>query len=108
MRTEKFTRLLRAHLIGISGMGTSALALLLKRAGWQVSGSDREFYGPGNENLKKSGIKFFRKYSAKNIPKDADLIIVGGKHANLLPEKNDEVRAAFASEIPVKSVPEIL
>ena len=98
----------KAHLIGISGMGMSALALLLKQKGWQVSGSDIEFYDPAYSLLRKNGIKFFKKYSKKHINKDLDLIVVGGKHSNLEREKNEEVRAAFASDKEIKSVPQIL
>src|SRR3989344_6927857 len=88
----------KAHLIGISGMGMSALALLLKQKGWQVSGSDIEFYDPAYSLLRKNGIKFFKKYSKKHINKDLDLIVVGGKHSNLEREKNEEVRAARSEE----------
>lgn len=98
----------KVHIIGISGMGTSALALLLKQDGWQVSGSDAEFYGPAYDTLKKNKIKFFKKYSKNNIKKDLDLIVVGGKHANLDPKKNEEVKAALTSGRNLKSVPEVL
>lgn len=94
--------------MGISGMGVSALALLLKKKGFRVSGSDREFYGPGYGILKKEGIKIFRNYSRKNIPPDADLVVVGGKHANFEPEKNEEVKFALRAGMKMRSVPEIL
>jgi len=107
-KNKKLARLRRAHLIGISGMGMSALALLLKEKGWRVSGSDVEFYGPGYELLKKSGIKVFKKYSKKNIARNTDLIVVGGKHANLEENKNEEVKSAFRSGTKMKSAPEVL
>ncbi len=98
----------KAHLIGICGKGTSALALLFKQQGFQVTGSDKEFYEPVYGMLKRNKIKIFKNYSAKNIPRGVNLIVVGGKHANLAEDKNEEVRAVFASGIKVRSVPEVL
>ncbi len=48
----------RIHIIGIAGVGMSATALLLKEAGWHVSGSDAECYGPPRDILEKAGIAF--------------------------------------------------
>ncbi|MEO5635372.1 MAG: Mur ligase domain-containing protein, partial [Candidatus Paceibacterota bacterium] len=97
----------KIHLIGICGKGMSGLAFLLKQAGFQVSGSDSGFYDPVYGMLKKNKIKFYPKYSAKNISKDTDLIVIG-KHAELTPEHNPEVAAAFKSGIKVQSLPEAL
>lgn len=85
----------------------SALAVLLKEAGWKISGSDENFYEPVLGYLKKNKIKFYKKYSGGNIPKDADLIIIG-KHAGLVQEKNVEVKKAFESGKKIKSLPEVL
>jgi len=97
----------KAHLIGICGKGMSALAFMLKQKGFIISGSDEGFYNPIADLLKKNGIKFTPNYSPFNIPKDADLIIIG-KHARLTPEENEEVRAAFKSGIRIQSLPEVL
>lgn len=96
----------KAHLIGICGAGMSALAILLREAGWKISGSDQGLYQPILGYLKSNKIKFYRKYSSKNIPSDADLIVIG-KHTKLSIE-NSEVKRAFALGIPVKSLPETL
>ncbi len=97
----------KAHLIGICGKGMSALALMLKQKGWQVTGSDEGFYDPVASLLKKNGIKFTPYHSTQNIPKDADLIVIG-KHAKLVSEENEEVRTAFQSGIKIQSLPEAL
>jgi UDP-N-acetylmuramate: L-alanyl-gamma-D-glutamyl-meso-diaminopimelate ligase len=97
----------KAHLIGICGAGMSALAILLKESGYVVTGSDNGFYEPISGYLKKNKISFAPKYSAKNIPKNADLIVIG-KHAELTPEENEEVRQAFKSGIRVQSLPEAI
>ena len=97
----------KVHLIGICGAGMSAVAVVLKRGSWKVSGSDEGFYEPISGYLRKNKISFFGNYSAKNIPRDADLIVIGN-HAKLVPESNAEVKAAFASGIEIKSLPEML
>ncbi len=97
----------KAHFIGICGAGMSATAKLLKDKGWQISGSDDGFYPPISDYLKKYNLPCSTPYRPENIPSDADLIIIG-KHAKLTPEENEEVAAAFASGLPVKSFPEVL
>jgi UDP-N-acetylmuramate: L-alanyl-gamma-D-glutamyl-meso-diaminopimelate ligase len=97
----------KVHCIGISGKGMSATALLLKQLGWRISGSDEGFYPPVSDYLKAAGIPFADGYRKENIPVDADIIVIG-KNAKLIPESNEEVRAAFASGKPVRSFPDIL
>ncbi len=97
----------KAHLIGICGKGMSALALLLKQKGYQITGSDEGFYDPVASLLKKNGIKFTPFYSPSNIPLRADLIVIG-KHAKLILEENEEVKTAFESGIKIQSLPETL
>ena len=81
----------KAHLIGICGAGMSALAVLLKESGSKVTGSDNGFYEPVASYLKKNKIYFNKNYSAKNIPRNTDIIVIG-KHAELVPSKNEEVK----------------
>jgi len=85
----------------------SALAVLLKESGWNVTGSDTNFFEPIPSYLKRNKIKFNAKYSSKNISKDIDLVIIG-KNVNLSPQTNPEVKEALRSNIPIKSLPEIL
>lgn len=85
----------------------SAVALLLREAGWEISGSDEGFYPPVSDYLAKAHIDFAEGYKKGNIPADATLIVIG-KNAKLVPESNEEVAAAFASGIPVKSFPDVL
>ena len=115
-KNKKLIRRGKAHLIGICGAGMSALAVLLKEAGWKISGSDNNFYEPISGYLKKNKISFYKKYSKKNIPKGASLIVIG-KHALLTAENNEEVRQAFilqerdgkqSARRQIKSLPETL
>jgi len=97
----------KAHIIGICGSGMSAVAKLLKDSGWEITGSDDGFYPPISDLLIEYGIACHSGYAAANIPPDADVIVIG-KHARLIPEENDEVRAAFTSGIAIKSYPDVL
>ncbi len=96
----------KAHFIGIAGMGMSAVAILLKEQGWQVTGSDSEAYPPATTQLAEHEIPFNTTYKAENIPKDADVIIIG-KNAKVTRE-NPEVAAAYESGIRIASFPELL
>ena len=97
----------KIHFIGICGTGMSAVAILLKEMGWRVTGSDANFYPPVSTYLEQSEIRFFRGYRKENIPSDVEIIVIG-KHAELTPELNEEVRAAFEMRAPIKSFAEVL
>lgn len=97
----------KAHFIGIAGKGMSATALLLREAGVEISGSDEGFYAPVSDYLAQANITFAEGYKAQNIPADADVIVIG-KNAKLVPESNEEVKAAFDSGKKVVSFPDIL
>lgn len=96
-----------AHFIGIAGKGMSAVALLLREDGWRITGSDEGFYPPVSEYLERAGIPFANGYRKENIPPEADLVVIG-KNAKLVPESNEEVAAALASNKAVKSFPDVL
>jgi len=97
----------KVHFIGIAGKGMSATALLLRQLGCRITGSDDGFYPPVSDYLERAAIPFSKGYRKEHIPPDADLIVIG-KNAKLVPEQNEEVRAAFASGKPVRSFPDIL
>jgi len=97
----------RAYFIGIAGMGMSAVAILLKEQGWRVSGSDTEMYPPATTQLKRHKISLKTSYGPSNIPKDAELVVIG-MNAKLSHENNTEVKAAYESGIRIASFPEIL
>jgi UDP-N-acetylmuramate: L-alanyl-gamma-D-glutamyl-meso-diaminopimelate ligase len=97
----------RVHFIGICGKAMAGLAVIMRELGWEISGSDEGFYDPVYTYLLDRGITFVPEYKKENIPAGASLIVIG-KHARLVPETNEEVAAAFASGISVKSLPEVL
>ncbi len=98
----------KVHVIGICGVGMSAVALLLRDAGWQVTGSDGEaVFPPVTDFLDEAGIKFARGFGADNIPADIDFFVIG-KNANLKQDNNEEVAAAFARQKPILGYPDVL
>ncbi len=97
----------KVHFIGICGKGMSGLAIMLKQKGFKITGSDEGIYEPVISMLRKNKIPFYTSHKKENIPEDADFIIIG-KHATLTPETNVEVKAAFASGITIKSMPEAI
>ena len=48
----------KIHFIGIAGAGMSALAVMLQKMGYEVTGSDEDFYEPILGYLKKNKISF--------------------------------------------------
>lgn len=98
---------MRAHFIGICGVGMSATALLLKDLGWTITGSDEGVYPPASDYLAKGGITFSIGYSPENIPPETEVFVVG-KNAKLAPDSNVEVQAAIATGKPMRSFADIL
>ncbi len=100
----------RVHFIGICGAGMSGVALMMREAGWEVSGSDEGFYPPVSDLLRENAIPCTSPHAVANIPAELDLIVVG-KHAKLT-EANPEVAEAFrrrdARGVRVASYPEVV
>ncbi len=95
----------RVYLIGICGKGMGALAELLAKAGYAVSGSDEAAYPPMSTRLEKLGIPIREGYAAENIAQaEPDLVVVGNAAVPTHPE------AAYAREhgLPQLSLPEAL
>ena len=79
------------HLIGICGTGMGSLAGLLRDAGHQVQGSDRNVYPPMSTMLRSKGIRIMEGYSADHLEPRPDLIVVG----NIADAGNPEARGAI-------------
>ncbi len=62
------------YMIGIGGIGISALAQLYVVRGNRVTGSDRDS-GPTTEMLEKKGIPVIIGQKAENVPADAELVV---------------------------------
>lgn len=93
----------KIFVVGIGGIGLSALARLLKQSGKQVSGSDledSEIVG----DLRKEGIKINIPQRQENLPDDSDLLIFSAA----IPEDNPERAKAKKNGIPQISYPQAL
>ena len=93
----------KIHIISIEGAGTSALAVIYKKMGFNVSGSDNgdHFYG---DILKNNNIKVYPDYRVKNIPKDVDKIV----YSTCVKEDNPEFQEALKRGVLMLSYPEAL
>jgi UDP-N-acetylmuramate: L-alanyl-gamma-D-glutamyl-meso-diaminopimelate ligase len=78
-----------------------ALAGLLRKAGYRVTGSDSAFYPPMGEKLADWGVETMRGYDADHLSPRPDLVVVG----NVARKENPEARAAIDGGIPYCSLP---
>jgi UDP-N-acetylmuramate: L-alanyl-gamma-D-glutamyl-meso-diaminopimelate ligase len=92
------------HLMGVCGTGMAAMAGMLKRQGYVVSGSDANVYPPMSDFLADQGINVLEGYKPENLSPAPDLIIVG----NVITRINSEARALAAAGIPYVSFPQAL
>ncbi len=65
------------HILGLSGTFMSALALLARDAGFQVTGSDANCYPPVSDLLEAKGIFWAEGYEDSTLALKADCVIVG-------------------------------
>ncbi len=83
------------HLVGIGGIGMSAIARVLAMQGYAVSGSDlRET--PITQGLRALGVRTFVGHTAEHV-NGAELVVV----SSAIPEDNVEILAAQRAGIPV-------
>lgn len=83
------------HLIGIGGIGMSAIAHLVLERGLEVSGSDLKT-SSATEDLKRRGAKVFIGHAAGNIH-GADLVV----YSSAIKEDNPEIAEAKRLNIPL-------
>ena len=67
---------MKVHILGISGTFMSGIAILAKKKGYEVTGSDTSCYDPIKSILEKENISVIKGHKIKDI-KDKDLIIIG-------------------------------
>ncbi len=83
--------------VGIKGVGMAALAVWAKEKGWEVSGSDTAEDFPTSELLKRNHIKVQIGFEKKNLPPDADIVVVTGAHGG---KRNPQALEAMHLGIP--------
>jgi UDP-N-acetylmuramate--alanine ligase len=85
------------YLIGIKGVGMTALAQLLQRRGFSVSGVDTAEVFFTDAVLKREKIKFYNGFNIKNIPAKVDLVIHSAAYTE---ENNIELAESLRRGIP--------
>lgn len=91
------------HFIGICGVGMGALAVMFKKMGWKVTGSDKGFFPPISEHLKKAKINFYPGWHPENIG-SPQIVVVG----NFISLKNPEYLKVVREKLNIKSFPELV
>jgi len=94
----------KVHLSGICGTAMASLAGLLRERGHEVTGSDQDVYPPMSTQLAALGIEVRSPYAAANLPRDADLVVIG----NALSRGNPEVEEVLDRRLPMTSLPALL
>jgi UDP-N-acetylmuramate--alanine ligase len=85
----------RVHFIGIGGSGLSAIALLLKESGYEVTGSDKTLSSFAAD-LQSQGVTIYIGHHPRNV-QGADWVV----RSSAIPDENPEVVAAKRINIPV-------
>ncbi|MBI5645156.1 UDP-N-acetylmuramate--L-alanine ligase [Candidatus Kaiserbacteria bacterium] len=85
----------RIYMVGIGGIGMSALAQLLRHQGQRVSGSDRE-ESPVVDMLVQQGVDVAVGNEKSEIPEGTELVI----YSDAVPDSNIERKRAKESGIP--------
>ena len=94
----------RIHFIGIGGTAMATLAVMLKRRGDQVQGSDGAIYPPMSDLLAAEGIVPFEGYRAEQVGDHLDLVVVG----NAISRGNSELEAVLDRKLRYASLPEVV
>jgi UDP-N-acetylmuramate: L-alanyl-gamma-D-glutamyl-meso-diaminopimelate ligase len=89
------------HILGACGTFMGGVALLAKRAGHRVSGSDQHTYPPMSTQLESEGIELFEGYAAEHLDPKPDLVVIG----NALSRGNPAVEHVLNSDIEYTSGP---
>lgn len=93
----------KVHMIGIGGIGMSALARYYKSHGWDVSGSDSGESDLIND-LRSEGVEIKRYEDESNINSDIDLVV----HTIAVQDTNLELVKAREEGLAVLTYPEAL
>jgi UDP-N-acetylmuramate: L-alanyl-gamma-D-glutamyl-meso-diaminopimelate ligase len=92
------------HLIGVAGTAMASLAGMLKAQGHRVTGSDKAFYPPMGDELKRLRIETCDGFRAENLEPPPDLVVIG----NATSRGNIEIEYALNHKLRYASMPTVL
>ncbi|HXC52452.1 MAG TPA: Mur ligase domain-containing protein [Candidatus Limnocylindrales bacterium] len=92
------------HFVAICGVGMAPMAVMLRDAGYEVTGSDIAAYPPMGDMLRQAGIPVTLGFDAKNLEPRPDLVVIG----NAVTRSNVEAQAVEALGIEKTSFPAAL
>lgn len=95
----------RIHLVGIKGVGMTALAQVLKEQGFTISGSDTGEVFVTDSILRNLHIRVAEGFNPLNIPPKAEVIIHSAAYS---PENNIELQEASKMNMPLITYPQAL
>ena len=92
------------HILGICGTFMGGIALIAQKAGFKVTGSDKNVYPPMSTELETAGIKIYEGYGAEQLDVKPDLIVVG----NVMKRGMPVIERMLNERIPYVSGPQWL
>lgn len=98
---------MRIHFTGIAGAGMSAVALMMRDAGYEVSGSDEDVFPPMSTYVAGLGFPVTYRFDAANLPADLDVLVLGTS-AKLGGDDNVEVAAARERSVRITTFAELV
>jgi len=97
MAKFNFNKIKFVHLIGIKGVGMTALAACLKDKGLKISGSDIEETFITDRTLEKMGLSWWENFSSRHITNQDLVIATGSAHQG---QENIEAKTASQKGLP--------
>ncbi|MBU1626617.1 UDP-N-acetylmuramate:L-alanyl-gamma-D-glutamyl-meso-diaminopimelate ligase [bacterium] len=94
----------KIYFIGICGSAMAQVAVMLKKLGHDVYGSDQKVYPPASLFLEREGIKILEEYKSENLDTKPDFVVIG----NAVSRGNPEVEEVLNRKIRYKSLPEVI
>lgn len=88
--------------MGIGGIAMANVAVLLRSAGYDVTGSDQGIYEPAASLLRRAGIAAKTPYSENNLPLDDNTVVIVG---NVHSRGHIEVEEALRRNLRLESFP---
>ncbi|MBO0720978.1 MAG: UDP-N-acetylmuramate:L-alanyl-gamma-D-glutamyl-meso-diaminopimelate ligase, partial [Blastocatellia bacterium] len=92
------------HLIGVCGTAMGSLAGMLKAQGNRVTGSDKAFYPPMGDELRRLGITTFEGFDPANLQPAPDYVVIG----NATSRGNPEIEYTLDNKLRYESMPDVV